>query len=613
MFPVSTITRRIVPAVVAVLAVPALLGSPATAAPAEQVTIPEIHGHTFASPYDGKGVNGVPGVVTAVSDAGSARGFWLQDNGKHDPAASSGLFVFTGRTTPDVHPGDEVLVSGTVDDHFPDAPPQESVLLPLTELVDPVWTVLSTGNPLPKPLALKQNTVPEELAQNAGGGSILSHALRPDRYALDFYKSHESELVAVTDARVVGPANDFGEMFVTTKPRQNPTPRGGTIYRGYRQPNTGRLLLSALNTSGGPRLPVADVGDTLRGATSGPLGYSEFGGYQLQANRIGSLADGGIEREVARPQRDGELAVGTYNVENLSPVNDQAKFDSLAEGVVRNLASPDIVSLEEIQDNNGEGAGGVVAADQTLRRFTDAIVAAGGPRYGWQQIDPEFNADGGVPNGNIRVVFLFNPKRVSFVDRAGGTATTATQVVRQGIRPHLTVSPGRIAPQDPAWQDSRKPLAGEFVFRGRQVFVIANHFNSKGGDQPLPGQFQPPMRSSETQRVAQAKLVHDFADSIQRVNPLASVVALGDLNDYQFSPALHTLTDGGVLRDLIDTLPPVERYSYVFEGNSQALDHILTSRSVQKPDYDVVHINAEFSDQSSDHDPQVLRFTPVVY
>ena len=75
--------------------------------------------------------------------------------------------------------------------------------------------------------------------------------------------------------------------------------------------------------------------------------------------------------------------------------------------------------------------------------------------------------------------------------------------------------------------------------------------------------------------------------------------------------ALARLTDKRALRDLINTLPPGERYSYVYEGNSQVLDHILTSPFVLFPDYDVVHINAEFADQASDHDPQVLRFAPT--
>ncbi len=205
------------------------------------------------------------------------------------------------------------------------------------------------------------------------------------------------------------------------------------------------------------------------------------------------------------------------------------------------------------------------------------------------------------------MAFLFNPARVSFVDRPGGDATTAVAVTGRH-RPHLSVSPGRIDPTSAAWEDSRKPLAGEFLFRGRTVFVVANHFNSKGGDQPMYGRFQPPTRSSETQRLAQANEVNDFVGQIQRVDRLADIVVLGDLNDYQFSPAVHELTSHFRLLDLMNVLPRDERYSYVFEGNSQALDHVLTSGRLL-PDYDVVHVNAEFADQASDHDPQVVRLT----
>ena len=42
------------------------------------------------------------------------------------------------------------------------------------------------------------------------------------------------------------------------------------------------------------------------------------------------------------------------------------------------------------------------------------------------------------------------------------------------------------------------------------------------------------------------------------------------------------------------------------------LDHILVSRPAieERLDYDVVHVNAEFADQASDHDPQVVRIRP---
>jgi hypothetical protein len=40
------------------------------------------------------------------------------------------------------------------------------------------------------------------------------------------------------------------------------------------------------------------------------------------------------------------------------------------------------------------------------------------------------------------------------------------------------------------------------------------------------------------------------------------------------------------------------------------LDQMLVSDKLDKQNtsYDVVHVNAEFSDQASDHDPSVARF-----
>ncbi len=175
--------------------------------------------------------------------------------------------------------------------------------------------------------------------------------------------------------------------------------------------------------------------------------------------------------------------------------------------------------------------------------------------------------------------------------------------------PELSASPGRIDPTNPAWNSSRKPLVGEFVFRGEKVFVVTNHFNSKGGDHPLFGRFQPPVRSSEVQRHQQAQIVNDFVDSILAIDSNASVVVEGDINDFEFSQTMNLL-EGGVLTALMKTLPPEERYSYVFEGNSQSLDHIVVSNSLLARPFvfDAVHVNSEYFDQLSDHDPLVARF-----
>jgi predicted extracellular nuclease len=571
----------------------------------------DIQGITRISPFAGQKVDGVTGVVTALRTFGAARGFWITDpQPDADPRTSEGLFVFTGATTPAVAVGDAVTAVGTVKEYYPDSP-ATSNYQSVTELTTAQWTVQSSGNTPPAPTAVTPDLVPDVLAPTAGG-NIEPLTLEPSKYSLDFWESHESETISVTDARVVGPTTSYDELYVTTKPQQHPTSRGGTVYLDYDKLNTGVLKVQSLIPFAQQPFPQVNTGDALTGVTSGPVEYTSFGGYTLFATVLGATKDNGLLREVTRKQRTGELSVATYNVENLSPLDPQAKFDQLAHGIVDSLATPDIVSLEEIQDNNGPAVigDGVVAADQTLRKFTDAIVAAGGPRYEWREIDPQDVVDGGQPGGNIRVGFIFNPARVSFVDRPGGDATTAVGVRSDNGKAHLTLSPGRVDPTNEAWTSSRKPLAGEFVFGGRTVFVITNHFNSKGGDQPTHGRNQPPTRSSEVQRAKQATVLRGFIDQLLAADKNANIIVAGDLNDYPFSPAVQTLTAGGALKDLIAGLPENERYSYVFEGQSQVLDHLLASQAPRGVDYDVVHINAEFAQQASDHDPQVVRFRP---
>ncbi|MFE4172504.1 lamin tail domain-containing protein [Streptomyces sp. NPDC056909] len=569
-----------------------------------ELRIHDIQGNTRLSPHTGKTVTNVPGVVTGVRSTGSSRGFWIQDSQPdNDPVTSEGVFVFTGSTTPQVKVGDSVLVTAKVVEYYPGG--ASSGAQSLTELSGPTTVVLSSGNAVPSVELVDAKTLPKDYAPSVAGGNIEPLTLQPTVYALDWLESREGMVIQVGDSRVVGASNSYGETWITTKPTKNPTPRGGVVYTDYDDPNSGRLLVTALTSD----RPAANVGDTLKGAT-GPVDYGTYGGYSIQATALGAVTKGGIEPEVAEQGSDDELSVATYNVENLDPTDPQDKFDRLAQGIVKHLGSPDILSLEEIQDNNGAKDDGTVASDQTLAKFIEAIKAAGGPAYEWRSIDPQDKTDGGEPGGNIRTSFIYNPQRVTFVDRPGGDATTAVEVVGTGKKDadvSLSVSPGRINPTSGAWSSSRKPLVGEFLFRGEQIFVVGNHFNSKGGDQPVHGRFQPPTLSSETQRLAQAKEVNTFVADLLDKDKDAKVVVLGDINDYQFSAPLDVLTKK-VLKDLINTLPKNERYSYVYDGNSQTLDHILVSKGVKDPQYDVVHINAEFADQASDHDPQVVRF-----
>ncbi|MBI5160705.1 MAG: esterase-like activity of phytase family protein [Micrococcales bacterium] len=579
------------------------------------VRIRDIQGAGWISPLAGQQVTGVPGVVTAVRGTGSSRGYWIQDPAPDaDPVTSEGVFVFTGSMTPTVAAGDSVLVSGRVSDYNPGGNPANPAVstLSVTEITTATVAVLARGAGLPAPVVLTPTTVPDAFAPDLGGASIELTAVQPARSALDFYESLEGMRVQVDDARVVGPSNEYGEQFVTTKPDQNRSARGATVLTADNRIPSGRLAVTTLT---GANLALR-VGDVLPGATAGPLDYTSFTGYNLVAAQLGEPLRNGLPREAAAPQRADQLSVATYNVENLAPGDPAEKYRRLAEGVVTSLASPDVVAIEELQDDTGAVDDGVVTAGRTLTALTQAIAAAGGPFYQWRQIDPADKTDGGQPGGNIRTGFLYNPARVTFVDRGAADAdrtSTPTAVGGRRGAPQLTLSPGRINPASDAWANSRKPLAGEFRFRGETVFVIGNHFNSKGGDQSADGRYQYPVQSSRVQRQKQAAEVNAFVTGILARDAKAKVVVAGDLNDFPFSPPLATLTgaDTGkrILTDLISTLPANEQYTYIYNGVAQVLDHILVTAGVGSPEYRVVHINAEFEGQASDHDPQLVRIS----
>ena len=580
--------------------------------------IHEIQGASHISPLNGQCIITDADIVTARR----TNGFYMQDpNPDSDPATSEGIFVFTS-SAPTVSVGDAVNVSGAVSEYRVGG---SATNLTLTELASPGVSVVSSGNPLPAPTVIGVGgRIPpkQSIESDATGDVETSGVFNPETDGIDFFESLEGMLVQVNDAVAVGPTSVFGG---ATPNREIPvlgdnganidpglrTPRGGVVI----QPgnfNPERIILNDL-IAGGPQMPLVNVSDSFPGAITGVIDYS-FGNFKLEVISLPTLVSGGLAREVATLPTGKQLSVAAFNVENLAPTDPPAKFTTLADLIINNLKAPDLIGVEEVQDNNGTGIG-VVAADVTWGMLITAIQTAGGPTYEYRQIDPVNNQDGGATNGNIRQGFLFRTDRgLSFVDRPGGDATTANAVTGSGSGAQLQYSPGRIDPTNPAFDSSRKPLAGEFDFMGDKLFVIANHFNSKSGDNPLYGRFQPPVFSSEVQRIQQAAVVHDFVNALLTADPAANVVVMGDLNDFQFTTALTTLK-GTILTNLIDTLPANQRYSYVYEGNSEVLDHILITQNMNSRPYTygVVHVNSEFSGQASDHEPQVANLSIVHY
>lgn len=581
-----------------------------TAVDGGRTLIRGIQGAGHISPLNGMEVKRVFGIVTALRK----NGFYLQDPMPDaDLSTSEGFFVETG-IAPTVHVGDALFVRGRVLEYRPDG--INSAGLTITELVSPTILILSTASTLLDPVILGENglNLPCQVIDDDAHGDVeISGIFDPVYDGIDFYESLEGMLVQIRDPIAVGPTDAEGRIPVVVNGGVNATflnPRGGIVVR-TNDFNPERILVEDVILTNEPKV---SVGTIFSGTLLGVMDYYAGNFRFINISPFPSGSGGAISETLSMARTANQITVATLNLENLDPVDPQLKFDRLAREIAINLDGPDLIAVEEVQDDSGTVNDGVVSAALTFSKLIQAIQSVGGVQYDYRQIDPVNNQDGGDPGGNIRQAFLFRTDRgLSFVERSGATAATSVRVVvgSEGIQ--LSHSPGRIDPANSAFFDSRKPLAGEFLFYGQRLFVIANHFNSKQGDDPLFGRFQPPSFSTEVKRVQQAQIVNQFADSLLQLDPDVKIIVLGDFNDYPFSTTLETLS-GGVYNNLVAGLPAEEQYTYLFEGNSQAIDHILVSPGITasgSPIVDIVHMNAEFLDSQrpTDHDPVIAQIT----
>lgn len=566
------------------------------AAPPALTAISAIQGAGHRSALEGDQVT-TSGIVTARS----SNGFWLQDpTPDEDIATSEGIFVFTG-SAPAVAVGDAVEVAGTVTEFTRTT--SSPGHLSITQLTLPTVTVLSSGNALPDAVVIGTDRAPPTEITDLDAFTEFNAV----RDGVDFWESLEGMRVALPDAMAVSPS--FNSTSTSNRAETFAVANQGAGATGLN--SDGGLTLS--ETDANPErvavqanqnvLPGADFvtrpGDLL-GEVLGVLDYDSRGNFEIVLTQALTVTAGGLAKEAATSLVGdaNSLTVGTYNVENLAGTTAAAKFTALGIDIAQLMRAPDIIALQEIQDNNGSTNNGVVAADQTYQKLIDAIVAAGGPQYSFLNIDPLDGTSGGQPGGNIRVGFLYNDDRVDVVENS----------LRQ-------VDPANI----PAWEASRIPLAADFAFNGEIITVVNNHWASKGGSSPQFGTIQPLQNGSEDQRVLQAAAVKDFVDDILALDASANIVVMGDLNEFAWEDSLDIVTGRAageqVLFDLFELSEPdpTERYEYVFDGNHQILDHMLASANLVAGGFgfDSLQVNSQFpsAQRNSDHDPAVARFT----
>jgi hypothetical protein len=291
------------------------------------------------------------------------------------------------------------------------------------------------------------------------------------------------------------------------------------------------------------------------------------------------------------------LTIGSFNVENLDP-SDNLRFKQIAKIIVNDLNAPDILALIEVQDDNGKIDDTVTTANLTYKTLTTAIKTEGGPVYQFSDISPVDDLDGGEPGGNIRVGYIYNPAKVSLAQGQSGGSQDAVEVILKNGSVSLSRNPSRIQPNSPAFENSRKPLAGEFVVGNKKVFIIANHFVSKSNN-----------NNKESQRIQQAQIVEDFVSQILAKDSQSNIVVVGDLNDGPNSTTLRTLTDRTLVNLPVKLLPSDDAYSYIFQGRKQLIDYILVNQQLAQtnPKIRIAHVNANQprNSRASDHDPLV--------
>ena len=576
---------------------------PARSCEFTDLRIHDIQGPGVTTRYLGIDVT-TTGVVTAVK----FNGFFLQaPDGETDtdPETSEGIFVFTS-SVPSVTPGDAVLVRGTVSEFFS--------LTQVESTIAGDVNLVSGGNPLPAAVMLTS-----AILNPAGPGTQLE--------PLEGMRVHADAVVSVA------PTNEFGEIVTvlsgTARPMREPgieisspvppDPLTGVadccIPRWDENPE--RILIDSDGLAGA--IPLAVTSKVTLGNVTGPLDFT-FGDYKVIPETV-PVASANMTAVPVPPPTMNEFTIGGYNIENF--VGDATQKAKAALAIRTVMRLPDIIGHVEI--------GSLTALSALADQVNSDAVAAGQPDPGYQAFLIPFG------NGTQHVGFLVKTSRVrmngvtqerttdTFVNPVNGQVETLHD--RPPLVLRATVDPLGVNPGD--------------------VIVVVNHLRSFIDIELVSGEGV----RVRAKRTAQAEAIAQLLQDLQQQNPNMPVISVGDYNAFEFSDGYTDpisvlkgtprpteqivvqqspdLVDPDYV-NLTDSLPPSERYSFIFEGTPQALDHVLLNAAARRylQRYAIARNNADFPsapalisdptrpERNSDHDMPVAYFafpgTPVV-
>ena len=645
----------------------------------------------FGSPYDGKSVT-IQGVIHQLlirhgRHQKEEYGFFIQNRRElsdHDPSTSDGLFVYTRRKnsvksssgvySPRV--GDEVILTGKIRE-----------IVDMTDLTAAyLLAVVQEG------MDVDQELSPSEIPANWGQES-----------ANHFWERHEGmRMILPAGCIVQGGRRTFGGhqnaklcvIHPDSIPARRRSPYQRRVFRDahplddigdqrFDNGNPFRLTLGSLGLKGSSGdasmlIQPARTFDITKRAVHCAV-YQQFQDYSLQPNQPLTFIPGpnpAANGRLPSLSRDRHFTMATLNVENLfdvrndpnDPCDDPGdpgngrvekpfhylseneatyhiKLRELASQIVHGLNSPDILLLQEIEDqdilrllhdelvSDEENGDGYLDVLQDLILKIDELA---GPAY-----QCAADRDGADYRGIINA-FLYRTDRVELiaVPNSHPILGTSLHLAYRGaglsynqdvqnpkamnacLPMDVDVSDGMTgihvfsrAPQVALFR-LRNPRPHLLASKDLSLYVINNHFSSR-----------PNQRIG--QRIEQARVNAVLARAILKAEPNACLVVGGDLNVFPrpddpvpHSPSdqLKSLYDSG-LHNIYDDLVakrPENAYSYVYQGQANMLDHLFLSPALKQRFAQawVAHFNSDWPTDwhddppfgASDHDPILATF-----
>jgi uncharacterized repeat protein (TIGR01451 family) len=397
-----------------------------------------------------------------------------------------------------------------------------------------------------------------------------------DNEAAELYKeSLEGMLVTLGEpAVVVAPTTHFGEYVLVYE-------RWG-VEHVARTEQTGFFIMvddgSTVAHNSQETLPYVVANGDIVTNLVGPLAFS-FGHYKIEALGPPEIEVG--ERPLPSLPLDGPetFSVATFNVENLFDLIDP------------HPSSPPRPTLDEYR--------------LKLTKIAAAIVAMGAPDIiGLQEVENIDILEALVEEGQI-AEFGYVPYLIEGDDSRGidvAYLVRSEQVTVQGVGSYP--GPDSLTVRHPLVMTATVHLeSGD-----RTVYLFNNHFLALSAGEEV----------TEPTRNAQAAWNATLVERFRAGDPEAAFIVMGDLNSFYNTLPIETL-QAAELHHVYEFLPQDQPlpYTYIFEGVTQTLDHILLSEdlftgllSVQAlhigADYPIWNLNDSTAQHLSDHDPVVV-------